>query len=310
MKDRGLAVLGAFVLIVVALFIRGRVVGGSDGGDPGSKRSTGRPTVACTPELQSVCDALAADRAITATDPLDLDDASEPDGAVDAWITWSPAPEIANFGADPSTPNTVWQKPTALGSATQAVLVDPGTLDDLTDVCRDHTSWSCLAAAAPDLSIGVGDPNTAEGIARLAPFAQALTVDDDPEQLDVDGVRGVVISPTTGQASAAELADRLTTQVGSLSMVAGPNDLLLEQTKTSQGRQRGLQLLTPSPAYRLVVVIAERTGRDGSADRLDCAGGAPDPLGPALAEVGVQPCEGTASAALAGLLFQVQKKVG
>ncbi len=306
-----MAVIAALVLIALAVFVRGLLVD-DDASGSGSNEKKGRkgeaPVVACTPELKAVCDALA-DEGEIADDPpeLDLDGATDPDADIDGWITWNPAPQIANFAAGQ---NPVWAEPTVLGSAVEAVLIDDSAAADLPGACRSRPTWTCLADAAPGLSIGVGDPATAEGIARLAPFARTFTTDDDYRDLDTDGLVELISSPPDDQTDARDMADRLTTRPGSLSMTSGPNDLLLAQTRTSQGQQRGLRILTPTPQVRLVAVVTERVGREGSTDDLVCNPEPPDALAEPLVARGLQPCEGTADAALAGFLFQVQKKVG
>src|SRR5690348_6274692 len=114
MKSRGMAVVGAFLLIVLAMFVRSKLAD-DDSSSNGSKgNGGGRPVVACTPELQEVCDALATDGQIASDPPtLDLGGASKPDSEIDGWITWDPAPEIADFDAGQ---NEVWGPSDALGS--------------------------------------------------------------------------------------------------------------------------------------------------------------------------------------------------
>ena len=132
-----------------------------------------------------VCEALANEGRI-ADDPVELDlpDAAEPPAEVDGWITWNPAPQIANYVASPTLNPLVWSTTTALGSATELILADGSTATGLAADCDAKTTWACLGGLAPELSIGVGDPATAEGMARLAPFARAFATDDDPATLD------------------------------------------------------------------------------------------------------------------------------
>ena len=306
--NRGLAVLGALALIVLALFARSKFADGSTSSDGSKKASAGKPVVACTPDLMSVCESLATDGRIRANPPeLDLGDASDPDPKIDAWITWNPAPQIADAS---NAGDKVWGTPLALGTARAAVLIDGTSADGLPPKCLGTPTWNCLGAAGTDLSVGVGDPATAEGIARLAPFARTFATDDDYTTLDGNGLADLVTSPPTGQAPAPDMAERLTTAPGSVSMVVGPNDLLLTQTKTAQGQTRKLRILSPTPAQQLTVVLAPRAGSDAGLATIDCNDGAPDSLTKPLARLGLQPCEGTVDAALAGFLFQVQKEVG
>lgn len=310
MKSRGVAVIAAFVLIALAIFVRGLLTkddgaGGSDGPKKGSDTGT-LPVVACAPDLLAVCDALVRSGQIAEGPELDLGGAADPDPVIDGWITWSPAPAIANFAAGQPR---VWADPTVLGSAPEAVLIDPTSLEALSAACRSKPTWACLADAAPDLSVGVGDPGSAEGIARLAPLARTFASDDDYTTLDTEGLQDLIASPPIEQTDAAAMAGRLTTQVGSVSMTTGPDRLLTRQTRTPQGQQRKLRVLTPAPAVRLVVVLTGRAGRGGSTDGIGCDD-PPDAVADALQQVGVTPCQGSTDDALAGFLFQVQKKVG
>jgi hypothetical protein len=313
MKSRGVAVIAAFVLIALALFVRGRIVDdGGTGSKPGNKDGDGAPVVACTPELAAVCDALAAEGSIAADPPmLDLPEAAEPPADVDGWITWNPAPAIANYIASPQLSSVVWDQDgaEALGSATQVALVDQATNQALPAACRSTPTWSCLGGAEAGLAVGVGDPATSEGIARLAPFARAFATDDDHETLDVAAVDDLVRSTQVAQSDAATMAEQLTTSPGTVSIVAGPDALLTSLTTTARGEQRGLRVLRPTPSARLTVVLAARSGRADELDGLGC-----DQLDgsvtAALRAAGVKACTGTADAALAGFLYQVQKKVG
>ncbi len=311
MKSRGAAVIGAFVLIALAIFVRGLLVDGGNGSGsdgPGEKGDGGKPVIACTPELMDVCDALAKSGSIAKDPPeLDLPDAADPPPEVDGWITWNPAPQIANSAVQP---DNVWQEPVVLGSAAGAVLIDRLSLTALPSACRSKPTWTCLGQAAPELSIGVGDPVTSEGIARLAPFARTFTTEDDFQELDFEALDDLIASPLEGQSDASDMADRIVTARGSLSMTSGPNDLLAAQAGTQQGKQYELSVLTPSPRTRLVVVLAGRVGRNGSVDDLACGSDPPDALADPLTALGITPCTGSADDALAGFLFQVRKKVG
>ena len=312
MKSRGAAVIGAFLLIALAIFVRGLLVDDGGGGSDGSKRSDGgdAPVVACTPELMGVCEALANEGMI-ADDPMELDlpDAAEPPPEVDGWITWNPAPQIANYVASPTLTPRVWTTTTALASATELILTDGNTATNLAAGCDAKTTWACLGALAPALSIGVGDPATAEGIARLAPFAQAFATDDDHTTLDAQALDAIVRSPAEGQGDTAEMAQRLTTRVGSLSMVAGPDFLLTRQTVTPAGRNRKLTVIASLPESTMTVVLAARAGREDDLD-LACKD-LPVLATSALSSAGAAaPCTGSTDDALAGFLYQVQKKVG
>lgn len=312
MKSRGAAVIGAFALIALAIFVRGLLVGDDGSGSGGSKKGSddgSLPVVACTPELIGVCEALASDGQIADDPPpLDLPEAADPPADVDGWITWNPAPQIANYVSSPTLTPQVWTDTKAFGTAPEVILADGSTATNLARDCEATTTWACLGGLAPELAIGVGDPATSEGIARLAPFAQAFAEDDDPSTLDVQALAAIVRSPSGPQAGAVEMAGRLTTQVGSLSMVAGPDLLMQRQTVTPAGRNRKLTVIASAPESMLTVVLAARAGHEDELDDLTCKD-LPVLATSALNSVGVTGCTGSTDDALAGFLFQVQKKV-
>jgi hypothetical protein len=314
MKSRGAAVIGAFLLIALAIFLRGLIVGddGASGSDGPSTPSNGGdlPVVACTPELMAVCDALADDGRIADDPPeLDLPKAAQPPPDVDGWITWSPAPQIANYIHSTTLTPRIWSTTEALGSAPEIILADGDTATRLASDCKATSTWACLGGLAPELSIGVGDPRTAEGIARLAPFAQAFSTDGDFETLDTDALDAIVRSPAEAQSDAAQMAQRLTTRVGSLSMVAGPEALLDRQTTTPAGKDRKLKVIASSPASSLTAVLAARAGREDELAGLSCKD-LPKTAKAAVTSAGLAPCTGSVDDALAGFLYQVQKRVG
>lgn len=304
-----MAVIGAFVLIALALVIRSQLEndGSGSGGSDGPKTSDGSPpVVACTPELAVVCGALA-DAGEIADDPpeLDLADASAPPEDIDGWITWNPAPQIADFDA---AQGDAWATPRPLGAGTLVALMDPATEDTLVQACTRPTVWACIGEApAADLTVGVGDPTTAEGLARLNPIAVALTPGRDPDQMPVGDLLDLIEGPSS-QSDAATMS-RSATQAGVISIVVGPEDVLGRAAQTNQGKARKLRVAVATPDTQATVVLAPRAGREDAVAGLTCAD-LPDEAAAALRDAGVEPCTGKASDALAGFLYQVEKKVG
>src|SRR5690606_13459879 len=70
-KQRALAVIGAIALIAAAFVARSMIAGGDDDGSGGggSSSSGEAPVVACTPDLEPLCDALANAGAIAPGTP-------------------------------------------------------------------------------------------------------------------------------------------------------------------------------------------------------------------------------------------------
>jgi hypothetical protein len=310
MRERVLAVIGAVCLIALAVVVRSALAGddGPSGGD--EPRPAERPLVACTPDLAEVCEALAADGRIAEDPPtLDLAGADAPDEELDGWITWDPAHQLADFeaGAD------VWRSPEVLANARLAVA---GTADDLGVACDDDPAWSCVRDAdAEGLAIGVGDPATAEGAARLLPVARTYATDDDPSTLE-RGLRSLIDGPVDGQQAAPAMARDLVVRPGRADLVVGPTPTLELQASTARGEALGLQVVAPSPAASATIVIVERTDGvaadvreaicDRSADEL-----AETEVGAALLDAGgAATCRGDLiDEQLAGFLFQVREEL-
>lgn len=300
-----MAVIGAFTLIALAIFVRGLLVddGEGGGGSQGRTSDGSAPVVACTPDLASVCEALADDGQIAAEPPsLELAGAAEPPADVEGWITWDPAPQVANFDAGQQA---VWGASEALGSAPLAALADSEAFSYLRSGCA-AVDWNCFATrfVRDGFTVGVGDPTTAEGLARLAPLAASLSPDLAPDGLRAEDLRRIVESTT--QDEAATMA-RAATQPGLVGMVVGPKGLLDRVADTAQGKARALGVEVLAPRTTATIVLTSRAGRDlgDLAEACDV-----DEVAAALRAAGVVPCEdGRGKDDRAGFLYQVRKKV-
>lgn len=305
MKERILAVGAVVLLIAGALVARDAIAGDDTGG--GKTASSGKPVVACTQDLIEVCDALADAGEIAADPPvLDLDQAADPPDDIDSWITWDPAPRIANFDAEGT-----WSSPTVLGTAPLSVVAADGAL---AAGCPDETTWACLARSAEaGLAIGVGRPSTAEGIARLAPLARALTDADDPDALDVLALADLVAGPSGGQRDAAHQADALVVTPGALDAVVGPAPVLTRAAGTPRGQGRELDVREPAPEASAGVVLVSRP--DHRHDLPDLCEPPDEPsllrlaAGVALVDAGIEDaCVGDlATDQVAGFLYRVRQ---
>lgn len=306
MKERILAVCAVVLLVALAVVARDALAG-DDGGDGSGGGSGGGGdgglVAACTPDLRSLCDALA-DAGEVAPDPLVLDagiDAAD-ERTPDVWLTWDPAPQVANAGTT-SGPEP-WGEPVALGSAELAVLLEPADRDALAGACGT-IDWACLATEADrTVAVGVGDPATAEGIARLRPLAEALTTDRDPSQLDSLQLQALVDSPVNGQDEAASMIQarvRRTTDA----VVVGPRGRLDDIQSSAQGSR--LVVEVPAPTATITLVVAPRADAGIGADELD---GWCEVLADELTALGLAPCEGTPTddPQVAGFLYQVREK--
>lgn len=307
MKQRILAVVAAVALVLAAVVARSMISdGGSSGADGGGD---GKPVVACTPDLQPVCDALVADGRIAAgTAPLDLDlGAADPDRAIDGWITWDPAPGIANFDAEAGAAGAgkPWGKGRPLGSSPLAVAIRASGGPSLPQGCSQvRFSWSCLpqaAAGSPPQPVGVGTATTAESLARLHPVALTLLPEPSAgfDQVPAGELHRLVASPANGQARFPDQLRSLRTAPGVLDFVVGPAGAMDVD---------GVETIRPTPGATVVVVLAART--DGDPDLLQGAFGS-ERVEQALRTSGVEPGSGTlAPDERAGDLYAVRQKVG
>lgn len=300
MKQRVLAGLGAIVLIAAALVLRSQLAddGGSD--VQRSDGSTGTPVVACTPDLERICEALVDAGLIEGTTPFDLADAVAPDPAVDGWITWDPAPGIVDFDAPGA-----WVDPAVLGSSPAVVLLTDTAAGNLRDGCTGTQSWACVAAAgASDLTLGVGSPTTAEGLARLGALGPGLVPPDGDyvSDLDTQLLADVLGGPTNGQADVAEQG-RQVTQQGLLDAVVGPQAALDPVASSPRGEQKELVVSLQTPKTVLTIVLATRQG----ADLGSLAAEARTEADLALAAFVTPGSTGLAPEGLAGDLYQIRK---
>lgn len=311
MKQRVLAGLGAIALVAAALVLRSQLADDGSAGATRADGTTGTPVVACTPDLQDICDALVDADLIEGTAPFDLapqrsdgPTAAAPDASVDGWITWDPAPAIANFDAGQARAPEPWSESVLLGSAPLAILARPGGLRALSSCAA--ADWACVSGA--DLLLGTGLPTTAEGLARFGPIARAKEALSDGELTsdDVLALRDLVGRPG-GQPSAADAGNQLLIKPGAFDAVVGPRPLLDALRRKPQGQS--MRLLDVAPQTQIGVVLTPRTGTDlgGLAGDIKGDGAA----AAALTEAGVVVGGGELGPEdLAGFLFQVREKVG
>jgi hypothetical protein len=212
-----------------------------------------KPVVACTPDLQPLCDALAADGAIKPTDPIDIADIkgnSKLLDNIDGWLTWDGAPGIVTFdlGSDQASP---WDTPTVVGSGKLGVAYTPDGL--LSPACAK--TWRCIASKASGDQdapvIGVGDGTTAISLQRYYPLALALAK-GDIRGMEPTPLKTIEAGPAGGPNSAT--LDRFLVAVGSADGVVDLGTSLPERsrqretTRTARCSRRCRHRLPPQPS--------------------------------------------------------------
>ncbi|CAN5621691.1 hypothetical protein BH10ACT1_BH10ACT1_20170 [soil metagenome] len=300
MRQRILAIVAAVALVAVAFVARSVIADDGDGGGGGGGGGS-KPVVACTPDLAAVCAALA-DEGRIADDPptLDLDGAATPPADIDGWITWDPAPGIANLDAEQDS-GTTWGSGRALGSSALAVAIRSSGGSFPSGCTQNSFTWSCLAGAPATSAIGVGTGKTAESLARLYPVALALVPQDgDFTDLPSGRLRQLIDSPAVGQKAFPSQLDALQTQPGALNFLVGPVEAFNDADKVT--------IISATPAATAVVAFVPRSSR--SVDLPDEAFGA-DSVTKALRDAGLDPGTGKlAGEDRAGDLYAVRDKVG
>lgn len=303
-----MAVVGAIALVAVALVVRAQLSGDDDGG---RASEGGRPAVACTPDLTAVCAALA-DEGRIAEDPLvlELSSAAEPPPGIDAWITWDPAPGIANIDADVAGVRAPWdlEQAVPVGAAPLSIATTGGIDQPPGGCVSSELTWACFGTPrSEDYSLGVGDPTTADGLARLYPIAASLVDTDageDFRSLTATDLAEIIDSPADGQAGRfPDQFQTLLTRPGTLTFLVGPSVAFTRATNAPK-------TLEPEPVTKIVAVIAGRTGRALSSEDLrQLVEG--DEVGEAIQGVGLIPRDGDlAPASRAGDLFAVREAAG
>src|SRR6476469_1189578 len=203
MRARVLAIIAAVVLIGGAVRVRSAITDdGNDGPSCADEAKTvedcagggggggsDRPRVACTRDLDAVCDALAADGAITKVAAVDLDHAVDRAKELDGWITYAAAPTIVGYDVSDDPKQGPYDvSPTPIASARLTAVVPPGSAGAVGAACLQSPTWTCLDAGVQSgkvpLAVGRSAPMSAAGIASLTPLAEAGRYGND----DVDPV--------------------------------------------------------------------------------------------------------------------------
>ena len=279
---RVVAVLGAVLLVVVAIFVRGLIDGDDEsGGDEpaNSNGSDGEPgiTLVCIEELQAVCDAMEQDGAIDGFDTEAAGDtvdrmADGEDLGADAWMTLDPFPGIADIAAGQAGNGRAFGDVAHSGRSTSlAIAAHPDRTSAVEDVC-DEVAWRCVLSIAGEpwadqgvdlpgtVEVGLPDPaSTASGLLLAAQAVGELVDNPDFASNDLIGSE-VTRSLRTLDESAAQdpLTAMITRGAGQFSLVGALGNDAEAIGETDRGA--GMGIFYPAPMYRAEVVLAAGGG--------------------------------------------------
>ena len=181
---RVVAVLGAVLMVVVAVFVRGVLDDGDGGGSAGGGGAAdddGEVTLLCVDELEEVCEALREAEAIDdfqtegAGETIDRMAEQGADLGTDGWLTLDPVPGVADVAREQSGGNVLFDDLLRSGFSTAlAVVVHPDRAEALTEACNDEVDWPCLGDLVGDrwdehggsptwgtVKVGIDDPSVA-----------------------------------------------------------------------------------------------------------------------------------------------------
>ena len=280
---RVLAVLGAVLMVAVALLVRSAIDSGDDGGSGGGDDAT--PQLLCAEELAQVCQTLADDGLADVTiEPVGttVDRLGEVDADLDAdaWLTLDPFPQQVNDRRQLATGNPLFADPLASGFSTGLALVAQDDRGAALEADCAAVGWACVGDAAGEpwadhggettwgpVKPGYDAPDTsATGLLVIAQAMADHLEDPGFAGQDIDArwlgdLEDAVPTRTAGSSllKLAQQGGAAFGAVGALGAEAGA------VARTAQGED--LTIFYPDPMFRASAVLAP--GRGGDEDLLD-----------------------------------------
>ena len=285
---RVVAVLGAVLMVAVALLVRGAIDGDDDGGGSDGSRDAdgdGEVTLLCADELEDVCRSL---RDAGAIDGFEVEPAGETvdrvvaeDLGADGWLTLDPLPEMANVAREQDGRGPIFDDPHGTGFTTDlAVVAHPLRAPTFESACSGEIDWICLGDLAGDawsdhggepgwgeIKVGIDDLDSASGLLVAAQAVAAhLELDtfatNDLESSDADRWAGRFVFESDALAALVTQGPGAFSAVGALDVEA--------QSFAQTPRGADLAIFYPAPMYRPeVVLVAPGTSSEDLLDEED-----------------------------------------
>jgi hypothetical protein len=299
---RVVAVLGAVLMVIVAILARGALDGDDDSGPdgPGSDGGDGEVTLLCVDELADVCDALEEAGTIggfdvePAGETVDRMAVQGADLGADAWLTFDSFPQQADVLRQSNGANRIFGDPTSTDHSTGlAIAAENSRAEALSEDCI-NVDWNCLADAGDepwadhggdarwgDVKLGFDAPDTSA--TGLLVIAQAMVghVGRPTEEFaaqDIDRRWLGDLEDAVPRRTSTSALDMLALQGAAAFGAVGALGNDAERVAGS----RDLETFYPDPMFRAEVVLAAVGGDAGGlVDE--------DELGDALADVDWEP---------------------
>ncbi len=282
---RVLAVLGAVLMVAVALLVRSAIDSGDDGGSGGGGGDDAAPQLLCAEELAEVCQTLADDGLAEVTiEPVGttVDRLGEVDADLeaDAWLTLDPFPQQVNDRRQLATGNPLFADPLASGFSTGLALVAQDDRGAALEADCAAVGWACVGDAAGEpwadhggettwgpVKPGYDAPDTsATGLLVIAQAMADHLEDPGFAGQDIDarwlGDLEDAVPTRTAGSSLLKLAQQGGAAFGAVGALEADAEAVSE---TAQGED--LSIFYPDPMFRASAVLAP--GRGGDEDLLD-----------------------------------------
>ncbi len=291
---RVLAVLGAVLMVALALLVRSLIDGDDDGGQASGEGGDGDvPTLVCAEELADVCEALERDGAADVTiepvgETVDRLGAVDAELDADGWLTLDPFPQQVDERREFATGSALFGDSMATDRSSGLALVAFADRAAALEADCPDVDWACLGDAAGEpwadhggesswgqVKPGYDAPDTSA--TGLLVLAQAMAAHlDDPgfagQDIDDRWLGDLEDAVPTRTAGTALL--KLVQQGRAAFGAVGALGIEAEAVAgTAQGED--LTIFYPAPMFRASVVLAPRRGVDAGelidADTLDAA---------------------------------------
>jgi hypothetical protein len=291
---RVLAVLGAVLMVTLALLVRSLIDGDEDGGQASGEGGNGDvPALVCAEELADVCERLERDGAADVTiepvgETVDRLGAVDAELDADGWLTLDPFPQQVDERREFATGSALFGDSVATDRSSGLALVAFADRAAALEADCPDVDWACLGDAAGEpwadhggesswglVKPGYDAPDTSA--TGLLVLAQAMAAHlDDPgfagQDIDDRWLGDLEDAVPTRTAGTALL--KLVQQGRAAFGAVGALGIEAEAVAgTAQGED--LTIFYPAPMFRASVVLAPRRGVDASelidADNLDAA---------------------------------------
>lgn len=277
---RVLAVLGAVLMVAVALLVRSALDGDDAGGGNGDRGGDDVLTLLCAEELAEACGTLEeAGLAEVTIEPVgvtvDRLGAVDADLEVDAWLTLDPFPQQVNDRRQFATGSALFAEPIDTGVSTGLALVAQNDRAAALEAECAEVGWACVGDAAGQpwvdhggeaawgpVKPGYDAPDTsATGLLVLAQAMADHLSDPDFASQDIDerwlGDLEDAVPTRTAGSSLLRLAQQGGAAFGAVGALGAEAETV---AATAQGED--LTIFYPAPMIRTSVVVAPGRGAD------------------------------------------------